>query len=227
MWREIIPYLAPDARVITYDLRGHGQARAAPLTNSLDHLAEDLKILLEILQIEKADIYGASYGGGVAQHFALSFPAKTRSMALLATTSRSHILLRTRAERAEASGLEAMLAESIIRWFLPETIAADAWMVRYARNCLRSARVEDWAAAWRAMADLDVLDRLGEITAPVLVLAGKQDASTPPEMMKMTLETCKTAEYAEIDPGTHMMAMEQPGAVGRELLAFRKRCDAK
>ncbi len=225
MWKDVFPRLASGARVISYDLRGHGQARAAPLTISLDHLAGDLRTLLNVLGIEKADIYGASYGGGVAQHFALAYPDRVRSLALIATTSKSHQLLKTRAVKAEEHGMESLLAESIIRWFLPETIATDGWMVRYARACVRKARVEDWAAAWRAMADLDCIDRMGEIQVPVQVLAGVQDASTPPPMMKRTFEACKHGEYRELNPGTHMMAMEQAGAVAVEFAAFRERVD--
>jgi 3-oxoadipate enol-lactonase len=147
------------------------------------------------------------------------------SLALIATVAKTHPVLETRAEAAEKDGMEAVVPESIIRWFLPQTIARDDWMVRYARSCVRRARVEGWAAAWRAMAALDCIERLGEIDVPILCLCGQEDASTPPELMKPTFEACKHGEYRELDPGTHMMVMEQAEAAAAELAAFRKRID--
>ncbi|KFZ15701.1 hypothetical protein V502_05444 [Pseudogymnoascus sp. VKM F-4520 (FW-2644)] len=227
MWKEVFPELASTGRVIAYDLRGHGQARAAPLTKDLDHLAEDLRELLDNLGVDKIDVYGASYGGAVAQYFTLAHPERVRSLAVIASTSKGHEILLSRATRAEANGVQSLLGESITRWFLPETIARDEWMVRYARACHRRARVEDWAAAWRAMAGLDCVSRLGEIQVPVLVLAGTQDLSATPAIMKPTFEGCKYGEYKELNPGTHMLVMEQAEAASAELVAFRKRVDSK
>lgn len=67
MWKDVLPKLASAARIIAYDMRGHGQARGAP-TESLDHLAKGLLILMDTLGIEKAEVYGASYGGGVPRN---------------------------------------------------------------------------------------------------------------------------------------------------------------
>lgn len=228
MWREVVPRLAATGtRVIAYDLRGHGHARGAPLTRSLDHLCADLELLLDTLGIEMADIYGASYGGAVAQYFALDYPHRTRSLAVLATAAKAPPVLLTRATRAEEDGMDSLVAESVIRWFLPETIARDTWCVRYARACVRRARVEDWAAAWRAMAKLDCLHRLRELKVPVLVLSGRQDLSSTPTLMREIADACVNADcqFQEVDPGTHMMVMEMPEPVADKLVAFRQKVD--
>lgn len=228
MWREVMPALAANGtRVIAYDLRGHGYARASPLVRSLEHLCSDLDIILQKLEIPQADVYGASYGGAVAQYYALDYPHRVRSLAVLATAAKAMPVLGTRATRAEQDGMDSLVAESIIRWFLPETIAENSWCVRYARGCVRRARVEDWAAAWRAMAALDCIDRLHELQTPVLSLSGKQDLSSTPPMMRAIVDACKSerAEFQEIDPGTHMMVMEQPGPVANALNAFRRKVD--
>jgi hypothetical protein len=46
-WREVFPALATRGRTIAYDMRGHGRARGAPLTKSLEQLAADLAHLLD------------------------------------------------------------------------------------------------------------------------------------------------------------------------------------
>lgn len=221
-WRAVWPHLTGRGRVIAYDIRGHGHARGAPETTGLDKLATDTVDLLDALNVPVADIYGASYGGAIAQHVALDHPARVRSLALIATASRSpRELLDARATSAEELGMRAQVPVSLLRWFLPETIAEDGWAVRYARECVRRDRVADWAAAWRAMARLDVVDRLPEIAAPTLVVAGQQDLSATPEDMRRTARGIPGSEYVLLDPGTHMMPLEQPDALAAELCRFR------
>lgn len=223
-WRDVYAPLAALGRVIAYDLRGHGRARGAPPPRDLAHLASDAAALLDALGVETADVYGASYGGGVAQYLAIGHQERVRSMALLATTALSSIpLLDQRAEDAEANGMEAQVAKSLIRWFLPETIASNTWAVRYARDRVRRAKVADWAAAWRAMARLDVVNAAKDLTLPTLILSGVQDLSTDPKVMRFTADLYSHAEFVSVDPGTHFMPLEQPEAVSAALIAFRKR----
>ncbi|ATL70607.1 alpha/beta fold hydrolase [Nocardia terpenica] len=221
-WRAVWPHLTGRGRVVAYDIRGHGHARGAPGTTGLDQLATDTIDLLDALHIPAADIYGASYGGAIAQHVALEYPTRVRSLALIATASRSpRALLEARATAAEQQGMQAQVPVSLLRWFLPETIAEDGWAVRYARECVRRDRVADWAAAWRAMARLDIVDRLPEITAPTLVVAGQQDLSATPQDMRRTARGIPGSEYVLLDPGTHMMPLEQPDALAAVLRRFR------
>ena len=225
MFRQVASRLASHARVITYDLRGHGYACGAPLTKSLDHLADDLKLLLDTLSIAKADVYGASYGGAVAQYFTLAHPNRTRSLCAMATAAQGHPLLASRATRAEDGQMDELLAEALVRWFLPENIALNKWYVRYARSLVELVRVEEWAAAWRAMAALDCLARIPEIQVPILVLAGTQDLSASPDYMIPIHEAAQRSTYVELNPGTHMMSMEQPEAVAAAMLNFRLQVD--
>jgi 3-oxoadipate enol-lactonase len=226
-WRDVYPILAKGGqRVVAYDIRGHGAARGAPLTLDLDHVAEDARMLLDRLDIEHADVYGASSGGAIAQHVVLNHPDRVRSLALIATGSRlPREILEDRAAKAARDGMQAQIAESLIRWFLPETIAQDTWMVRYARRCVERCRVSEWAANWRAMAGLDVIDRLRDVRVPALSLAGAQDVSATPDAMRLTAESIPGCKYVLLDPGTHMMPMEQAASVGHALLAFRRETD--
>ena len=227
MFQKLIPRLAKTARVIAYDLRGHGLARGAPLTQSLEHLVSDLQLLFDKLSIAQADVYGASFGGAVAQYFTLAHPTRVRSLCPMATSAQGNPVLHSRATRAENGEMPALLAEAIIRWFSPETIANNPWCVRYARAKVEHVRVEEWAAAWKAMAKLDCLHRIHEIECPILVLAGTKDLSATPERMRPIFEHAKDGEYVELPTGTHMMAMEMPGQVAEAMLAFRKKVDAK
>jgi 3-oxoadipate enol-lactonase len=158
---------------------------------------------------------------------ALAASHRVRSPILIGTAARSpRDALAARAKAAEKDGMASQVAPSLMRWFLPETIAENRWPVRYARSLVLRARVEEWAAAWRAMAGLDVLDRLPGLAMPALVLAGAQDKSAPAELaMQPIAAALPSAEYRLMDPGSHLMAIEQPDAVAATILAFRTRIE--
>jgi 3-oxoadipate enol-lactonase len=255
MWDDVFDRLVASGgvRVISYDLRGHGEAantntntngQAQAPVKDLEHLADDLRVLLDDCNIHKADIYGQSYGGAVAQYFALKYPQRTRSLGLITTAGKSQPSWVTRATRAEDAGSVAepsLMDETLRRWFSAEAIRDDHPGVRYARDCLQRISVKNWAGAWRSMSGLDTLDRLkrqgGFGKVPVLLVCGVQDASTGPEHMGRLRDACENrdeavvgavqVQYKELDPGVHMMALEQGEALTREILEFRRLVDGK
>lgn len=225
MYRAIYPSLSQSARVIMYDIRGFGYARDAPLVTGFAQLADDLATLLDALSIEVADIYGTSYGGVVVQQFAVQYPKRVRSIAVLASVAQGYPIMLERAIKAEEHGMEYMVPLTLMRWLLPENTASNTWAVRYARTCVRRARVEQWAAAWRAMSALNITQRNSEIVIPVLAVGGKQDVSTPSDLVRQIAEGSKRGQYVEIDPGSHMMVIEQPERLVEILQDFRKDVD--
>ena len=71
------------------------------------------------------------------------------------------------------------------------------------------------------MARHDVNATAGNFDRPVLVLSGMQDLSSTPEMMRATADVYRRSEFRTVDPGTHMMVMEQSQAVATALIDFR------
>lgn len=212
-------------RVVAYDIRGHGRAKDAPVTQSLTQLADDLNEVVKLLAFDKVDIIGVSYGGAVAQTFVLAYPDRVRSASFIATASTGHPIIADRATRAESYGLESLMDETLSRWFLPESIAAGTDCVKFAQSRLHEMSVTNWAAAWRTVASIDCLHRLFEIKVPVLILSGKRDTSAPPEMMRKMFEACRFGEYKEVSYGMHMFVMEAAEATSLELAVFLDRVD--
>jgi pimeloyl-ACP methyl ester carboxylesterase len=71
---QLVPALAERARVLTYDLRGHGRSGAPPTGYSLDDMAEDLLQLLDALGLERPVLVGHSYGADIALYLAANHP---------------------------------------------------------------------------------------------------------------------------------------------------------
>lgn len=217
MWREVIPALTDQFRVIAYDLRGFGAAAGAAVACGLSSYSADLLGLLDQLHIEKAHVAGLSLGGSIAQHLALSNPERFQTLTIIASTAWSFDAFTKRAEAAEREGMQAQVIPSLTRWFRPEDLAAGGWTVRYARDAVERAFVADWVAGWNALATIDTGKRLADIRVPVHIIAGELDASTPPVLMERFREI-PGSTYEVIVGAPHMVSPVCPKELSEAIL---------
>lgn len=77
---HIVPALSEHFRVVTYDLRGHGYSDTPPSGYSPDDMAEDLRGLMDALELDRPVIAGHSYGADIALYFAARFPDRVREV---------------------------------------------------------------------------------------------------------------------------------------------------
>lgn len=83
IWDEQIAFFSPHYNTIQYDLRGYG------LSSTPEHpfsYVEDLKTLIDVLQLTDITLVGSSMGGGIALDFTLTYPHLVRSLILVAPT---------------------------------------------------------------------------------------------------------------------------------------------
>ncbi len=80
---QIVPQLRSRFMVTTYDLRGHGYSELTPSGYTAQDLAEDLRRLLDELEIESAHLVGHSYGADVAMYFSLLYPKRVKRLVAL------------------------------------------------------------------------------------------------------------------------------------------------
>ena len=89
MWRDQLPELQQNHRVIIPDLRGHGESAATQAPATMASMAGDVASLLETLNISRATIGGLSMGGYVALAFYRLFPLRVRSLVLADTRAQA------------------------------------------------------------------------------------------------------------------------------------------
>jgi 3-oxoadipate enol-lactonase len=220
MWEPVLDRLAAGRRVFAYDLRGHGFALDAPAPSTMDELANDLIGVLDALGLDKAHVVGLSYGGVVAQTAAVSHPERFDSLSLLATTDKPVAAGEGRASAAETDGMAALVAPTLTRWFTPEALAVNGPGVRYARERLLQDEAAHWAAGWRALGRIDLHGKLGEFTAPTLVVSGEQDTSTPPELMTALADSIPGSVYLQLAGVSHLLTLEKPDLAAEALDKF-------
>ena len=216
-WHSVLGPTSESGRVIAYDLRGHGEARDAPLVEDIASLAADVANLLDRMELPRAHVAGCALGGAVALQFALDFPERTGGLTMIGAPFKSLSAFSERANTAEQDGVEAQLATTLVRWFTPMALARNEWFVRFARNCVLGMRKEAWVSSWRALASIDFVNRLGSLRAPVRIVAGELDASMTPSAMQELHSYLPRSRYHVLPGAPHMMTLESPAAVARVL----------
>jgi 3-oxoadipate enol-lactonase len=219
MWDPQVPALAERYRVVTYDTRGHGDSPAPAGPYTLDDLVDDVVALMDEVGAGQAHFAGLSLGGMTGMRLAAREPARVRGLALLCTSAKADP--KPFLDRAEVvrSGGTAPLAPVVVgRWLTPGYAAEHPELVARLEAMIAGADDEGYAACCEVVANLDLREDLGRITAPTLVVAGAEDLALPPEHQRAIAEGIPGAELLTVSPGAHLANLEQPLQVTGALL---------
>jgi 3-oxoadipate enol-lactonase len=208
MWRAQREALESRFEVIAYDVRGHGLSNKPDGPYSLEQMADDLHGLLAAWGVRRAYLLGLSLGGMVAQTFALDYPEIVESLILADTTSEyapeARRAFEERARAVETHGIGPIVESTLERWFTPEYRLAEPAKVDEIRSTLSLADQFGYAAACRAVAGVDLTDRLGKLTMPALVIVGSEDPGTPPSAAERLRDAIPGARLEVISGASHL-----------------------
>jgi len=84
-WKWNVKELSKEFRVITLDIRGCGETDHPAESYSMEELADDIRALLDYLNLDKTHLGGHSFGGMIAQYFALNYPNRLNKLILMST----------------------------------------------------------------------------------------------------------------------------------------------
>jgi pimeloyl-ACP methyl ester carboxylesterase len=211
-------------RLLQCDCRGQGQSDHPQEPYTMEQHADDLLALLDALGVERAHIAGISYGGEVAQAFALEHPGRVRSLILADTVSEVREDLRI----VVHSWIDALKAEDpaaffdvTIPWnFSPEFIRANPALLEDAR--LRYAQL-DYPALIRlceCFLEVSYTDRLGEIAAPTCIIVGEKDLLKGPEYARILYDAIQDAELHILHGAGHATCWERAPEFNTIILGF-------
>ncbi|MCY1492634.1 3-oxoadipate enol-lactonase 2 [compost metagenome] len=226
MWGGQIVGLAPHFQVIAYDMLGHGASpRPQPDTGLLGY-AEQLRELLEHLDLARVTVIGFSMGGLVARAFALHYPQCLEGLVILNSVfnrspeQRAGVIERTR--QAAEHGPDANAESALSRWFSREYQAANPAQIAAIRQTLASNDPQGYLTTYELFATQDMYraEDLGSIQVPTLVATGELDPGSTPEMARQLAERIPGARVAVLDEQRHMMPVESPRLVNQVLLDF-------
>jgi 3-oxoadipate enol-lactonase len=219
MWDPQVPVLAERLRVVRYDHRGHGGSPVPPGPYDLADLGADALALLDRLGVARVHWCGLSLGGMVGMWLAINAPERIDRLVLCCTSARlgPPSMWAERAATVRAEGVEAIADAGIGRWLTPGFIEREPAVAADVRAMLAATPAEGYAACCAAIEHMDLLDELGAVRAPTLVIAGTQDPATPPEHAERIVARIPGARLELVD-AAHLATIEQPAAM-TELIA--------
>lgn len=220
MWLPQLDALSHEHRVIALDHRGHGKSPVIPGSASVADLANDVLKTLDTLHIEKFKVAGVSLGGAVAQYLAATSD-RVESAALMCTSPKfgEPDAWFERAAAARTAGMASIADGSTPKWLSPGFIEAKPATSRHYRNMIAATDNEGYASCCDALAGWDFSERLGEITVPVLTIAGEDDPSTPPEVLQNIADKVGNGRAEVLSPAGHVPTVERPEEVNELLKA--------
>lgn len=230
-WFHQIDDLAKDFQVITFDPRGVGNSHIDEGTIvSLETIAKDVAALLDKLQIEKANVLGASFGGFVAQQFALSFPARVKKLILACTSfgGKNHVSpdLEVLAAFVSTDDLnkQERIRKFIVPAFTPEFYVGNQETVEKVCRLREQNAVPEtvYMQQLQTATGFDFEMRDAEIKAPTLVLTGDRDIVVPPQNSENLMKAIPNAELEIIENGSHMFFIENAEEFNQTVREFLK-----
>ncbi|NIV35219.1 MAG: alpha/beta fold hydrolase [Anaerolineae bacterium] len=215
------------ATVYTLDLPGHGRSGGQG-HGTIEAYAEAVAAFLDTVGIEQAVVAGHSMGGAIAMTLALNQapspePGQARVVGLVLVATGA----RLRVAPAILEGIRSDF-EGIVQLITRFAWSPDAAppLTELGRQALREASPDILWADFMACDRFDVMERLGEIAVPTLVIGGCADQLAPVKYTRFLGEHIPGASIVTIEDAGHMVMLERPAetakAVGEFLLsAFR------
>jgi len=226
-WQYQLDGLADRYRLTAFDNRGVGRTPPPDEPLSPASMAGDVAALLHALDVPAAHVAGFSMGSAIAQELALRHPELVRSLVLVGTYARPDALFRAKLDLwrwlPEAAPSERAFYEAFFTWVYTPRAHADGTVAQLVEEALaypHPQSLEGFQAQVDACLRHDTADRLTQIVAPTLVLAGELDAILPPRFGRFVAEQIPNARI-EVMPGeAHQPFQEIPEEFNARVDAF-------
>lgn len=230
-WRRLLPHIAAGHTAIAMDNRGTGDSDRPGGRWTMDDLAGDALAVLDATGLESAHVVGASMGGMIAQHLALTAPERVRSLSLCCTSPVgsngappwrmvASIALRPLVGPGRTFPLIApLLYAERTRRERPERMREDLRLRLEEATPLGTVRGQ-----LAAIAGHDTRARLAELKMPVLVVHGEEDRLVPPARARELAERIPGARLVLIPECGHVLTTDAEEEAAGALLGFLEQC---
>ena len=228
MWAPQVADLSDRYRVVTIDLRGHGESDAPMWRYTLDLFADDVHGLLAHLGLARATFVGLSMGGYILFALYRKYPALFQALVLADTRATADTPDAKAARFSMAQIAYRRGASAIADLMLPKLLSPAACEHRtdlrdHVRGIITGNHVSGIAGDLMAMEERPDSTPLSRtISVPTLVIAGEEDLASPPEEVEAMADQIPGATFVRIPRAGHLSNMENPGAFNAALLTFLK-----
>jgi len=227
LWDAQLQAFAQTYKVVRFDIRGFGKTLATDVPYTL---YDDVKAVLQGLGIEKAHVAGLSFGGMVAQEFALAYPQMVSSLILVASGLFGHPRSEQRLNDVERFNqvcqrgtTEEALEMTTQMWFDGPGQPVNE-QAREARNRFKEINrhafsLPEFGVGLETLSPSPI-ERLEEIKAPTLVIAGGRDYPDFIQIADVLGERITGAKKVILPDSAHIPPMDQPEVFNKLVLEF-------
>jgi pimeloyl-ACP methyl ester carboxylesterase len=232
-WQFQIDGLADRYRLTAFDNRGAGRTPMPDGPTTMEAMADDAAGVLRALDIPSAHVAGFSGGSIIAQELALRHPELVRSLVLQSTWSRLDHYAQTQLEfwrwMIEAAPSERAFMEWFYLWIYTARAHNDGTVGQIIEQVLafpHKQSPENLQRQLDAFVGDDTTDRLRDISAPTLVLAGRRDLNARPELCRAVAELIPGARFEVMEEEAHQPFQEVPDDWNARVDAFWRELEA-
>lgn len=226
-WQPQLDALGGQFRTVGIDLRGFGRSDATLGEIEVADHADDVAGVLERLDLHDVVVVGLSLGGMVTLQLALDHPGRLAGVVVAdsaaAFDEASRQALGGVADMALTMPLAAMAEAFAPALFAPATLAEpNPWIAMFTRQF---GAADPWQHRLGTLAALrcNLMDRLGGMGLPTLVICGEHDQICPPALSEQIAAALPDAELRMVPDAAHVTNLEQPEAFTALVEQFVKR----
>lgn len=165
---------------------------------TIRNMAEDVRLAMDILGIEKTDILGVSQGGMIAEYFAVDYPERVNRLILVVTVARQNPCIQSNVEKwikmAKENRYGEVMKDVTIRMYTAEYIEKYKFMLGVLGLYRGPKNKERFLRMAGSCIEHDLYDRIEEIKAPTLVIGGEKDETVGGEASREIAKKIKQAE---------------------------------
>ena len=222
-WEFQVPAFAKQYRVITVDMRGHGQSDKPPGPYSIAQFGDDVAALIRALEIAPVHVVGLSMGGMIAFQLGVDYPELIRSLVIV----NSAPAFKPRGLKEKWQVQQRLLLVRLFGMKKVGEVLAGRMFPQPQQAPIRQVFVQRWAEndrrayleAAKAILNFDISDRIGAITAPTLIVSADQDY-LPVAAKRAYAAQMPNARVVVIPNSRHGLPVEKPEAFNSVALDF-------
>jgi 3-oxoadipate enol-lactonase len=216
-WQLQLDAFASRYHVIAFDNRGAGRSPLPDGALTVPSMADDAARILDALGIERAHVAGFSGGSLIAQEVALRHAGRVDSLTLVSTWAKVEPYFEAMVESwrwmAERAPSPRAFLEAFYVWMYTARAHDNGLVAQLVDDVLAFPHEQSLDALHRqidAFAGHTTIDRLAQIAAPTLVVAGGQDIACPPRLGRVVADAIPGARFVLLDEEAHQPFQESP-----------------
>ena len=195
---------------LAYDILGHGKT---PLNNksiNFDDFSNQLKNLIDELDMQKIHLVGFSIGSLIARNFATKYDDRLESLTLLCSifkrTEKQQQIVKDRFELAKKS--KSLSKQALKRWFTDDYLKKNPNTYNKISSILEQNNVENFLKVYELFVNHKDDEKFENIKTKTLVMTGEGDIGSTPEMSENLSKAINNSKVKIISKGKHLCSIE-------------------